>query len=285
MAHWWVEPGSGEHGCRVRGPGSSLGLLVGWSGSWPSLLWDPGCPKAGVVLLVNGLDPGAYAEALVFGAEFWALWWTGPAPGSSASALVGGAILGQLGAQEVLRQPACWWVDLCLCLANCLPWGVPVLAPKGCWVGPGSSANKPEGGFQSGTCQHPCPCGGTSSPKWLLPVSLSPGWAPVAFCLSGRLRSAGEAYPSSFQITPSILGPRACEILCVLFKSGVLSSQCRIPGLGSLILSLTTHSLGENLCNCNYPHFFGWPTQGYWSWLYHVSAPLAHLILVPSLYI
>ena len=33
--------------------------------------------------------------------------------------------------------------------------------------------------------------------------------------------SAGGSEPGSFQITSSALGPRACEILCAPFKSGV----------------------------------------------------------------
>ena len=47
--------------------------------------------------------------------------------------------------------------------------------------------NKLEAGFHSDTSQDRCPRGGTSFPKWLLPESMSCGWAPVASCLSGRL--------------------------------------------------------------------------------------------------
>ena len=97
-----------------------------------------------------------------------------------ASALVGGVILGQLGAQKVLRQPACWWVELCLFLADCLAWGVSVLVPKGCWEESGSGVNKPEKGFQLANTSVR---GRMSSPKRLLPASVSPGelqW-PLAF--------------------------------------------------------------------------------------------------------
>ena len=71
-------------------------------------------------------------------------------------------------------------------------------------------------------CQHQCPHGRTSSPKWLLPVSMFPGWVPVASVSSGDSpRSAGVSDPGSFQITASVLGFGACEILCVPFNSGV----------------------------------------------------------------
>ena len=47
---------------------------------------------------------------------------------------------------------------------------------------------------------------------------------PPAF-LRGYLRLAGESGLGSFQITASALGPRACEIWCVPFKSGVSISH------------------------------------------------------------
>ena len=43
--------------------------------------------------------------------------------------------------------------------------------------------------------------------------------------LRGSPRSAGGSNPGSFQITASVLGPRACEILCVPFKSEVSFPQ------------------------------------------------------------
>lgn len=43
--------------------------------------------------------------------------------------------------------------------------------------------------------------------------------------LGGFLMSASESELSSFQITVSVLGPGACEILCALFKTGVYFSQ------------------------------------------------------------
>ena len=90
-------------------------------------------------------------------------------------------------------------------------------------------------------------------------VSVSPGRAPALSCLLSWWETLQDQFLSIycfFQITASALGPRACEILCVLFKNGVsissnplglpknplafkakcsgnLSSWGRAPGLGS----------------------------------------------------
>ena len=49
-----------------------------------------------------------------------------------------------------------------------------------------------EGGLRITVCQHPCPCGRTSSPKWLPPASVSPGEISVAFYLPGRLSNISK---------------------------------------------------------------------------------------------
>ena len=58
------------------------------------------------------------------------------------------------------------------------------------------------------------------------------------------------------------------------------SSRCRTPGLGSLMWGLDPLLLGENLCNWDYLSICGSSTQGCGSWLYCVSDPLSHLIVV-----
>ena len=108
------------------------------------------------------------------------------------------------------------------------------------------------------------------------------GWAAVASSsLEDSPRSAG-----TYQITVSSLGPAACEILCVPFKSevsispsplglqkerpaglqsqcsGGSSSQCKTPRLGSLMWGLGLSLLWENLCICNYSPICGSPTWG-----------------------
>ena len=57
------------------------------------------------------------------------------------------------------------------------------------------------------------------------------------------------------------------------------------PQAGEPNVGLNPSLLGENLCNCNYSPICGSLTQGYESWLYHVSAPPMHLIMVPFLYL
>ena len=106
-------------------------------------------------------------------------------------------------------------------------------------------------------------------------------------CPGGPPRSAGGSDSGSFQITASALDPRACEILCVPFKSGVSyfpqpfgspkrkphwpskpnhsgvsSSQWRTPGLGRLMWVSDPLFLGENVCNCNYSPVRGSSSQG-----------------------
>lgn len=141
------------------------------------------------------------------------------------------------------------------------------------------SADEVEGRLQNGS-QPPCPRGRMCSPKWLPPVSMSPGELQVPpVCPGGPRRSAVESDSGSFQITASALGPRACEILCapsrseVCFphptgslrskshwpsrqkRSAVFSSQSRTSGLGSLMWVSDPFFLGENVCNCSYSPF------------------------------
>ena len=62
-------------------------------------------------------------------------------------------VQGWLQALGVWSQPACWWVWLCPCLANCLAKGISVLVSTGWWDGPrlGPKASKVQGGFQNGS--------------------------------------------------------------------------------------------------------------------------------------
>ena len=68
----------------------------------------------------------------------------GPGPG-----LCGGQVhvWGCCGLRRPWRQPACWWLGLCFCLASCLAWGILVMVPIGWWVGLGHGVNKLERGF------------------------------------------------------------------------------------------------------------------------------------------
>ena len=84
------------------------------------------------------------------------------------------------------------------------------------------SASRLKGGLQNGTCQHQCPHGRMNSPKWLSPMSS--GRVPVAPPLQETLRDQQVGLNRLLQITVSVLGLRACEILCIRFNSGVSAS-------------------------------------------------------------
>ena len=117
------------------------------------------------------------------------------------------------------RSWALWWTGLCS--------GVSV-GPGVCWwVGLGPSAKKLDGGFQTGACQPRCPRGGRSSSQVAATSVCNPRVSSRCHpaSLGGSPRSAGGSDPGSFQITASVLGPRACKMLCAPFKSGVSISH------------------------------------------------------------
>lgn len=73
-----------------------------------------------------------------------------------------------------------------------------------------------------GACQHHGPCGGASSPRQLLPTPVSPERVLAASCLAQcSPRPASGFDPGSFQITASVLGLRAREMLCASFQKRV----------------------------------------------------------------
>jgi hypothetical protein len=131
---------------------------------------------------------------------------------------------------------------------------------------------------QSHRCQHLCPQG-----KSQLPPEIS-----------------SESDITSFQITASALDLRACVILCELvslisrsplailsvnLKPNVLeglSSVAGPPGSETCCEAQASHSLGRTSAIVYAVN--GSSTQGYVSWLYHVSTFPAHLVVAPSLY-
>ena len=73
-----------------------------------------------------------------------------------------------------------------------------------------------------GARQHQVPCGGVSSPRQLLPTSVSPEQVLAASCLARcSPRPASGFNPGSFQITASVLGLRARDMLCASFQKRV----------------------------------------------------------------
>lgn len=146
--HWWVELDPREFWDWCFPP-------VGRAGCWSLCLKGPGAPRSSACSLACGIRSQT-------------LWGKGSYPGEAVG-------------QEVLRQPACWWVGLCSYPAICLVWGILILVPTGWWVeaGLGPEANKQGGRFQNGACQHQCPHGRGNSLKWLPPGAMSPGWTSV----------------------------------------------------------------------------------------------------------
>ena len=176
------------------------------------------------------------------------------------------------------------WIDLKCPSAGAIGW----------WAGTGT--NKVEGWPQNGTCQQQCPHNRTSSPKCLPPVSVSLGWFPVAFFLSGWLSKISKwvwfRFLSNCYFCPGVL---KCVRFCVcslkvesLFPKALWNQapnvlwghhfQCRTPRQESLMWGLDLLFLGENICNCNYPQ--GSPTWGFESWLFCVSASPLHLLSI-----
>ena len=140
----------------------------------------------------------------------------------------------------------------------------------------------------------PSVCVPRVSSSCLLPLA-SPGDSPT---------SAGRSDPGSFQLTVPALGPRACEILCTPFQSGVSlfhtslwkvspsGLECQtFWGLffpsrpGSLMWGSDPSLLGENHCSCNYSPICGSPTQGYGPWLYTPTPFLIPVSLCFLLYV
>ena len=107
-------------------------------------------------------------------------------------------IILRLWAEEVFRQPFCWWVGLRSHPVCHLAWGTLPLEPKAIEWG------------QVLVPKHQSPGKLTQMnvPQYI--YHYSPG---------GSARPAGRSGPGFYQIAAFALGPGAHEILCVLFKS------------------------------------------------------------------
>lgn len=141
-------------------------------------------------------------------------------------------------------HPGRWVWSLALLAATSLPC---LVATSGC--GP-PTINRLEGRLKNGTCQHHCPRGRMSSPsgcrQCLFPLEES-----LAFCLSGRLRSARWSYRPCYclgtgtgsvcsfvcafecGISLSCISPAFLWAALLAFKAkepGLSSSQCETPG-------------------------------------------------------
>ena len=131
--------------------------------------------------------------------------------------------------------------------------------------------NRLKGRLQNGTCQH-MPSGGvpvswreafqyqqvglTQSPFKLRPLHWDSELVRGCTCPL-RLESL---FPTVLWLS-HMQAPLAFKARC----SGVLSSQCKAPGLGIPMRGSEPLLLGENLCNCDYPSMCGSPTWECWS--------------------
>ena len=114
----------------------------------------------------------------------------------------------------------------------CLAWNIPRLVLNGQWANREPGTNKLEGGFQNGL--YWCPRSAMSTPKWLLPASMSTEWALVLpASLGGSLRSASGSDSSSFQITASALGLERCNFFFFF------ACPLRTESLSSMALQLS----------------------------------------------
>ena len=109
------------------------------------------------------------------------------------------------GPRSVPKQLSWWQMQLWSHPDSCVAWGISVLVP---WLGLGwlgFHANKLEWGLWIGACQYQCPHDSMSFWKWLLPVSLFPGWAPFAFCLSESQQLHLTQAPFKLLLIPWVL--------------------------------------------------------------------------------
>ena len=140
-------------------------------------------PEARAGSLVGLAGDSGGACPLVDQDGSWGLWMQGPRGvlGLVLCPCVWSQDLGTMVGRAMFRggcgQPVCWWVGLCPCPVSCLAPSISAFVPTGWWEGValGPQASELEGGLKNGTCQHQCPRGNISIPKWLLLVSVSPG--------------------------------------------------------------------------------------------------------------
>ena len=149
---------------------------------------------------------------------------------------------------------------------------------------PGLCANDLEGGSQDDSHQQQC-SRGRMFPNMSATSICIPKVSPTY--LGDCPRAADRSGPGSYQITAFALGPGACEVLCVPFKSevSIYPSPLGLPKLGpaglqsqmlwGLVLLMQDPwvaepyvglriltPVGEPL-QCNYTPVCGSPTQGY----------------------
>ena len=140
-----------------------------------------------------------------------------------------------------------------------LTWGIPVLEPTVCWLGPGLGVKVADSRILHANDYYLVP---------LPPMPLSPQWATADPTFPGDpSRPAGRSGPGSYEVT-------AFSQVLVLFCgapvvkppslkakwSGGSSSQCQTPKLGILMFWAQNSPFGDPL-QYNYFPICGFPTQ------------------------
>ena len=172
-------------------------------------------------------------------------------------------------------------------LVSCLAWGVPVVIPTGCWVGPGLGDNDPSKVPASrrvhadqyswyihhqSLCPHCCPSSparlaGKSGPGSYQITALAFGLVHVRFSVHlSRVKSLFPSVPWS-----------SCNWAGLAFKakySGGSPFQCSMARMRVLTLSSELSFLWERLCQCNYSWVYGLPIQGDMRFDYVADTPL-----------
>ena len=183
--HCWVRPL----------PGASTSPL-GQSCTLGSLVTEPG-----VLELVFGLLVGEAGAQGVLGlvSTYWWLrpvlglmpahWWMEPDPRVSGCGVLRLMLMHWCSGPGP-GLPGVWgWVRVAVCSGSLKAACLLVAETVKCqWAGLSPGANPVSDRIPNDICQLQCPCGRQCSPKWLLPLSMSPGWTPIAVPLWEALK-------------------------------------------------------------------------------------------------
>ena len=163
---WASRQASLAPACLLPGPSLCHGCQQAGGPGWvfARLARQPGSPREGVSPLVSG-------------AMSWGIWLRSPeGPGLVLPASASGQVL-----RSLVARPG-----------SCGPHSGSLVCQLAL------RANRLEGEFQNGPCQHQSLCGRMSSPKWLLPVSMFPRGVPFACYPSERLSKISKLADSLF---------------------------------------------------------------------------------------
>lgn len=178
-----------------------------------------------------------------------------------------------------------------LCLASLLAFGIPVLVLTSWLLIPGPYANGLEGRFQNGTCQN----------QLFMWLNKLPKMAAARVRSSFLLHLQDTLQDQQVGLTQAPF--KLLPLPCTTFKSGISIFhsllgllKVSLTGLHSGLISLlwtprqVVQSEAQTHCYLWKVSAVAWlctRSQDHvvWSWLYHNSASLICLIMIPSLYL